>query len=125
MTTDDESFELKPTGEASLMRHLMSKIDARQLPCTVINQTLSLMEQRTHVSANTPVACRYVLLPRKCRTAEAGRLMARHFVRLPTMVTFVTLPRASSSMAALIGALARADEFKGIMLRRWGWAMSA
>ncbi len=50
--------------------------------------------------------------------AEGGRLMARHFVRLGTMVTVVTLPRPQASMEALIGVLARAEEFGAIMLRR-------
>lgn len=45
--------------------------------------------------------------------------MARHFVRLPTMATITALPRERSSMGALIGALARAEEFASIMLRRW------
>ncbi|GBF89417.1 ATP-dependent DNA helicase-like protein [Raphidocelis subcapitata] len=49
---------------------------------------------------------------------EGGRLMARHFVRLGTMVTVVTLPRPQASMEALIGVLARAEEFGAIMLRR-------
>lgn len=44
--------------------------------------------------------------------------MARHFVRLPTMVGIVSLTREQSSMAALIGVLACADEFGNIMLRR-------
>jgi len=44
--------------------------------------------------------------------------MANHFVRLPTMVHIVTLQRAQSSMGQLIGALARAEEFRNIMLRR-------
>ncbi|KAI8467024.1 MAG: hypothetical protein J3K34DRAFT_47254 [Monoraphidium minutum] len=52
------------------------------------------------------------------RPTNAGRLMARHYVRLPTMVVLVKLPRQQSSMAALISALARADEFKNIILRR-------
>ena len=50
--------------------------------------------------------------------AEAGRLMARHFVRLPTMATITALPREHASMGALIGVLARAEEFSNIMLRR-------
>jgi hypothetical protein len=49
---------------------------------------------------------------------EAGRLMTRHFVRLRTMVKIVSLQRSQSSMAALIGVLARAEEFSNIMLRR-------
>lgn len=44
--------------------------------------------------------------------------MARHYVRLPTMVRVAGLPRGESSMEHLIGALARADEFKNIILRR-------
>lgn len=51
--------------------------------------------------------------------------MARHFVRLPTMATITSLPRERSSMGALIGVLARAEEFKNIMLRRWVQATAA
>jgi hypothetical protein len=51
---------------------------------------------------------------------EAGKLMTRHFVRLPTMVKIVSLQRSQASMGALIGVLARAQEFSHIMLRRCG-----
>lgn len=44
--------------------------------------------------------------------------MARHFVRLPTMAAVASLPRAQSSMGALVAALARAEEFGHMTLRR-------
>lgn len=44
--------------------------------------------------------------------------MARHCVKLPTMCGVARLSREQSSMAALIGVLARAEEFKNISLRR-------
>lgn len=44
--------------------------------------------------------------------------MARHYVRLPTMVQVVTLQRSQSSMGQLLEALAGATEFSNIMLRR-------
>lgn len=49
---------------------------------------------------------------------EAGRLMAQHFIRLPTMVQMVQCG-PHTSMSNLIQIISKAEEFKNVMLRRY------
>ncbi|KAK9810502.1 hypothetical protein WJX72_011853 [[Myrmecia] bisecta] len=46
-----------------------------------------------------------------------GRLMAHHYIRLPTMINIVNVPD-HASMPDLLDLIARSDEFSGIKLRR-------